>query len=123
PGADANAINAIKTRIISEMEVLERQRILGTLQSRSVSGSCESLRVLGGPPPGVQRAVDDPSGTPHPVNTVASSCRAERKLAKKAWPRQGCLPLRTPPRLDPPPHHRQGGLGYAAGTASGSAGP
>lgn len=62
PGADISSINAIKMRIISEMEVFERQRILGTLQSRSVSASCESLQILG-TPSGLQRTVDDPSGT------------------------------------------------------------
>lgn len=61
PGADINSINAIKARIISEMEVFERQRILGTLSSRSVSASCESLQILG-TPSGLQKTVDDPSG-------------------------------------------------------------
>ena len=63
PGADITSINAIKARIISEMEVFERQRILGTLQSRSVSASCESLQILGQvpTPSGLTKTVDDPS--------------------------------------------------------------
>lgn len=63
PGTDLAAISAIKQRIIAEMEDLERERMLGHLQSRSVSASCEAVSIL---EPSLLRSPEDPSGTEQP---------------------------------------------------------